>query len=171
MLNRTLVSACLGLSFWLSSPVTAQPDILQVVKASHQGQLNQMKPIAIALAPGQGVTLNFRLANQVVSQAWLDNPAFVTLNGNGCLGVIQKECHRPTNVIHLKRISDLTIPGLPQTDSTYLTVVTEGSNGGGIYLFHLYKADQAQKVIYEIRPVQPFPSQTVVNPGESTHAQ
>ena len=41
------------------------------------------------------------------------------------------------NVIHLRRIEKLDIPGLPDTDNTLLTVITEGKGRKRLYAFRV----------------------------------
>ena len=41
------------------------------------------------------------------------------------------------SVIHLRRIQKLDIPGLPDTDSTLLTVITEGNGKKRLYTFRV----------------------------------
>lgn len=126
--------------------------LLQVVREANKGQSNQIAPIEVKIAPGQGVTVSFLPSTQYITKAWLDNPAFVTLDSDGCLAVTTGNCTETTKVLHLKRINDLAIQGLPKTSSTLLTVITDGPNGGGVYLFRIAKAKSAKKLIYEIVP-------------------
>jgi hypothetical protein len=60
----------------------------------------------------------------------------------------------------LKRIKDLTIPGLPKSPTTLLTVVTEGQDGGGIYVFKIYKSKTPTAIVLEVnRPTPPVSQQ------------
>ncbi len=141
--------------------IAVEPPLLRVVKTAVKGQANQMHPVNIALANGYGVTLSFLPSEQVITKAWLDNPNFVTIDGDGCLQGLRGSvnCDGPgAKVLHLKRINDLKIPGLPVTNSSLLTVVTTGPDGGGIYLYRINKAVKPNSLIFEMVPPTPEPS-------------
>lgn len=140
--------------------IATEPPLLRVIKTSVKGQSNQMHPINIALANGYGVTLSFLPSEQVITKAWLDNPNFVTIDGDGCLQGLpgSVNCDGPgAKVLHLKRINDLKIPGLPATNSSLLTVITTGPEGGGIYLYRINKATRPNSLIFEMVPPTPEP--------------
>ncbi len=140
--------------------IATEPPLLRVVKTATKGQSNQMHPVNIALANGYGVTLSFLPSEQVITKAWLDNPNFVTIDGDGCLQGLpgSVNCDGPgAKVLHLKRINDLKIPGLPVTNSSLLTVVTTGPDGGGIYLYRINKAVKPSSLIFEMVPPTPPP--------------
>ncbi len=140
--------------------IAVEPPLLRVVKTAVKGQSNQMHPINIALANGYGVTLSFLPSEQVITKAWLDNPNFVTIDGDGCLQGLpgSVNCDGPgAKVLHLKRINDLKIPGLPVTNSSLLTVITTGPDGGGIYLYRINKATRPNSLIFEMVPPTPSP--------------
>lgn len=60
------------------------------------------------------------------------------------------------SVIHLRRIKKLDIPGLPDTDNTLLTVITEGNGKKRLYAFRvLYQEDSPEYktlAVYEDLP-------------------
>lgn len=80
--------------------------------------------VTIDLFKGHGVTLNFRPADTVIRRAWLDDPSQVTLDFDdaGC-ATIAEAC--AATIIHLRRIEPLSFSGLPATETTTLTVVTD----------------------------------------------
>jgi hypothetical protein len=91
----------------------------------------------------------------------LDNPSFVVIDGDGCLQGLpgSVNCNGPgAKVLHLKRINDLKIPGLPSTNSSLLTVITTGPDGGGIYLYRINKSARPHSLIFEMVPPTPEPS-------------
>ncbi len=142
--------------------IATEPPLLRVVKTATKGQSNQMHPVNIALANGYGVTLSFLPSEQVITKAWLDNPNFVTIDGDGCLqglpGSVNCSSDAPgAKVLHLKRINDLKIPGLPSTNTSLLTVVTTGPDGGGIYLYRINKATRPNSLIFEMVQSAPSP--------------
>ena len=129
--------------------------LLRVLKTTTQGQSNQMHPIDVSLANGHGVTLSFLPSDQIITKAWLDNPSFVVLDGDGCLQGLPGalNCDGPgAKVLHLKRIKDLNIPGLPSTNTSLLTVITTGPDGGGIYLYRINKSARPNSLIFEMVP-------------------
>ncbi|EAZ88858.1 hypothetical protein [Crocosphaera chwakensis] len=141
--------------------IATEPPLLRVVKTATQGQSNQMHPINIGLANGYGVTLSFLPSEQVITKAWLDNPNFVTIDGDGCLQGLpgSVNCDGPgAKVLHLKRINDLKISGLPATNTSLLTVITTGPDGGGIYLYRIHKATKPNSLIFEMVPPTPEPT-------------
>ena len=95
--------------------IATEPNsFLRVVKTATKGQSNQMHPINISLANGYGVTLSFLPSNQIITKAWLDNPSFVVIDGDGCLkglpGSVNCSNQSPgAKVLHLKRISDFML--------------------------------------------------------------
>ncbi len=140
---------------------------LRVVKTATKGQFNQRHPINVPLANGYGVTLSFLSSNQVITKAWLDNPSFVVVDGDGCLQGLPGGANcsgQGAKVLHLKRINDLKIPGLPSTNTSLLTVITSGPGGGGIYIFKVNKSSNPGELVYEIIPPTPSPQQQVVSP-------
>jgi len=106
----------------------------------------------------QGTNLSFLPAGEIIKKVWLDDPSQVTLDFDGpvCLQFGQQssntgpssaantggDCENSAaNVIHLRRIQKLYIPGLPNTDSTLLTVVTEGQGKKKLYTFQVNYGD------------------------------
>lgn len=102
----------------------------------------------------QGTNLSFVPAGEIIKKVWLDDPSQVTLDFDGpvCLQFGQQSSNTSTssgantggdcgssaaNVIHMRRIQKLAIPGLPNTDSTLLTVVTEGQGKKKVYTFQV----------------------------------
>jgi hypothetical protein len=85
----------------------------------------------IALAQGQGVTITFIPTNRIIEKVWLDNPAWVTLDVDGCLeGLGSSKCEQSgATSIHLRRIAPLSIPGLALAESSLLTVVSRDQQG------------------------------------------
>ncbi|MBO3461132.1 hypothetical protein G7B40_024090 [Aetokthonos hydrillicola Thurmond2011] len=101
----------------------------------------------------QGTNLSFIQAGEVVKKVWLDDPSQVTLDFDGpvCMQFGQQQgsavgdCENSgANVIHLRRIKKLNIPGLTNTDNqTLLTVVTEGQGKRKVYTFQVLYSDGA----------------------------
>ncbi len=93
----------------------------------------------------QGTNLSFIQAGETIKKVWLDDPSKVTLDFDGpmCLQFGQQgsetgDCESSAaSVIHLRRIQKLNIPGLPNTNSTLLTVVTEKQGQRKLYTFRV----------------------------------
>ncbi|MEM7556142.1 MAG: hypothetical protein AAF378_18980 [Cyanobacteria bacterium P01_A01_bin.84] len=102
-----------------------------------------------------GTNLSFIPAGEVIKKVWIDDPTQVTLDFDGpmCIHFGKEgnnssskvgDCEKSAaNVIHLKRIEPIEIPGLPAANrtATLLTVVTEGKG----YKKRLYTF----RVVYE----------------------
>ncbi len=101
----------------------------------------------LSLIPGYGLNISFINTQEIIEKVWLDNPQFVTLDVDGCLAGISKQtCSQPgATVIHLRRIEELDIAGLPQTNSTLLTVITSSKKERRIYTFRLIKSSEIPK--------------------------
>jgi hypothetical protein len=90
------------------------------------------KPIqTLKLYPGHGTTLNFRTTGETIYKTWLDDPSQATLDFD-CRTTAEKQACA-AQVIHLRRINRLNFPGLPATQTTALTVVTNQN----LYQFQL----------------------------------
>lgn len=77
---------------------------------------------------GSGVSISFYEVNETIKRVWLDDPSQILVDTDGCLSGIDQNCQKPgAGLIHLRRIKRINIPGLPQTTSTLLTVITENS--------------------------------------------
>jgi hypothetical protein len=145
---KVLVSA-VALSF-VASGVVAQ-DVVRVLSPSEQGQISQVKPELIQLAPGYGITLSWLGTRENIKKVWLDNPAFVVLDADGCLEGLNNNCHGSAKVLHLRRIEKLNLGKLPPTNHSLLTVVTENNGSTGLYLFKIVPASTPQYLVYEIQ--------------------
>jgi hypothetical protein len=108
-------------------------------------------PTPVALYRGQGVTLNFRPTGKTVQRAWLDDPSQTTLDFDdvNCSATEAAEsCD--ASVIHLRRINPIDFPGLPTTDVTNLTVVTDSN----LYTFQL-TFPEAGSPSYSVLNIEP----------------
>ncbi|MDY6897679.1 MAG: hypothetical protein SWZ49_06300 [Cyanobacteriota bacterium] len=93
----------------------------------------------------QGTNLSFIPAGETIKKVWLDDPSQVTLDFDGPMCVQFGEESADTgdcensaaSVIHLRRIQKLDIPGLPDTDNTLLTVITEANGKKRLYTFQV----------------------------------
>ncbi|MHC5758189.1 hypothetical protein [Nostoc sp.] len=94
----------------------------------------------------QGTNLSFITAGEVIKKVWLNDPSQVTMDFDGpvCMQFGPKpntstgDCkNSAANVIQLRRIKKLDIPGLPNTSNTLLTVITEGQGRNKLYTFRV----------------------------------
>lgn len=130
MHSRFPLAALLGSLLGIATPVYAQ--VTRPISASTaQGNSGV---VTIALHPGHGTTLNFRLTGERIRKVWLDDPSQVTLDFDdaGCLSA-EAKAGCAAKVIHLRRIKRLNFPDLPPTATTSLTVLTDRN----LYKFHL----------------------------------
>ncbi|MEH2457643.1 hypothetical protein [Nostoc sp.] len=113
----------------------------------------------------EGTNLSFIPAGEVIKKVWLNDPSQVTIDFDGpvCMQFGQEansssgDCkNSAANVIQLRRIKKLDIPGLPPTSNTLLTVVTEGQGKNKLYTFRvLYGTDNPE---YHTLAIFPDPS-------------
>ncbi|BAZ54269.1 hypothetical protein NIES4103_69540 (plasmid) [Nostoc sp. NIES-4103] len=99
----------------------------------------------------QGTNLSFIPAGETIKKVWLNDPSQVTIDFDGpiCMQFGQQsnmnsaDCKNSgANVIQLRRIQKIKIPGLPSTDNTLLTVITEAQGKTKLYTFRLlYQKD------------------------------
>ncbi|MDZ8185244.1 MAG: hypothetical protein RMX96_10370 [Nostoc sp. ChiSLP02] len=100
----------------------------------------------------QGTNLSFIPAGEVIKKVWLNDPSQVTIDFDGpvCMqfgsepNTSTGDCkNSAANVIQLRRIPKLKIPGLPKTENTLLTVVTEAQGTNKLYTFRVIYGNEA----------------------------
>lgn len=142
----TVVGTCLG--FFLDS----LPAVAQVVRSVPVSQARgDHQVITVELYPGHGTTLNFRSTGETIRRAWLDDLSKATLSFDDASCAVsgtENEC--AAQVIHLRRINPLEFPNLPATQTTLLTVLTDG----GLYLFRLAFPESGSPRYYSL-DIQP----------------
>ena len=132
-------------------------DMVHTIPA-HNGSTKQLQPIQVPLANNSGVSINFASSGETIQKVWLDNPSFVTIDADGCLAGLPSSgnCQGSTaSLIYLRRIQDLSIPGLPKTNHSLLTVVTENNGQKNVYLFRIVKANSPSLLVFEVVPNRP----------------
>jgi hypothetical protein len=102
----------------------------------------------------QGTNLSFIPTGEVIKKVWLNDPSQVTIDFDGpvCMQFGQEpnssaaDCKNSgANVIQLRRIQKLDIPGLTNTSNTLLTVVTEAQGKNKLYTFRvIYGTDNPE---------------------------
>ena len=102
----------------------------------------------IKLSPGYGVNISFIPTGETIEKVWLDNPGIASLDVDGCLSGLGKECEEDTGatVLHLRRIKPLDFKQLPSSTTSLLTVVTKGSDKRRVYVFRIIPGDATPKI-------------------------
>ena len=102
----------------------------------------------IKLSPGYGVNISFIPTGETIEKVWLDNPGIASLDVDGCLSGLGKECEEDTGatVLHLRRIKPLDFTQLPSTTTSLLTVITKGSDKRRVYVFRIIPGDTTPKI-------------------------
>jgi hypothetical protein len=137
------------------------PAVAQAVRAVPVSQARGDRQIVtVDLYPGHGTTLNFRSTGETVRRAWLDDLSKVTLSfDDASCSVSETENECAAQVIHLRRINPLEFPNLPTTETTLLTVLTDG----GLYLFRLAFPEAGNPSYYSLE-IQPDSLNTEIQP-------
>jgi hypothetical protein len=135
-------------------PLSANPQ-----RTLNPNDLNQ--PLEIPLAVGYGVSISWLGSSEQIKKVWLDNPTFATLSVDGCLQGLNANCRtNQGQVLHLKRIQTLNLPGVIPSQSSLMTVLTSANK---LYLFRLTKASVPSTLIFHLT-TPPQSHQTTVAP-------
>ncbi|KZL49329.1 hypothetical protein A2T98_13380 [Nodularia spumigena CENA596] len=142
--------------------------VLRSMFSCHAQGLGGVIP-TIEVSYQQGTNLSFLPAGETIKKVWLNDPSQVTMDFDGpmCMqfGTERKlssgDCAKSSaNVIQLRRIPRLNIPGLPKMDNTLLTVITEEQSRSKLYTFRILYQDTAPN--YHTLAIYPDPV-----PGET----
>lgn len=104
----------------------------------------------ITVSYQQGTNLSFIPAGEIIKKVWLNDPTQVVMDFDGpmCMQFGQErnanvgDCKNSgANVIQLRRIKKLKIPGIPDVKNTLLTVVTERQGQNKLYTFRVLYSD------------------------------
>ncbi|HYW21025.1 MAG TPA: hypothetical protein VE956_17330 [Nodularia sp. (in: cyanobacteria)] len=137
--------------------------VLRSMFSCHAQGLGGVVP-TIKVSYQQGTNLSFLPAGETIKKVWLNDPSQVTMDFDGpmCMqfGSERKlssgDCKNSSaNVIQLRRIQRLKIPGLPKTDNTLLTVITEEQGKSKLYTFRILYEDTAPN--YHTLAIYPDP--------------
>jgi hypothetical protein len=94
----------------------------------------------------QGTNLSFIPSGETIRKVWLNDPSQVTIDFDGqmCMQFGQDhntnlgDCkNSAANVLQLRRIEKINIPGLTNSNNTLLTVVTENQSKIKLYTFRV----------------------------------
>jgi hypothetical protein len=126
---NTVTSGTLALAIALTPISTiAAPVVRTIFQSMASG--TQAKLQTINVWNGHGVAISFYEIGETIKKVWLDDPSQILLDTDGCLEGLDQNCSSPgAGLIHLRRIKRVNIPGIPQTSTTLLTVITQSSSG------------------------------------------
>ncbi|MEO0843129.1 MAG: hypothetical protein AAFX46_03765 [Cyanobacteria bacterium J06636_27] len=168
------------LSLWgivVSIPVlvTLSPAIasIPIVKTIKQSQVSGKdgKLHTINVWRGHGVSLSFYKLKETIKRVWIDDPSKVLVDSDGCLQGIDNDCESSgAGLLHLRRINQLDIQGIPKTQATHLTVITESRTGRNSYHFRVFPANDNPKYSQitivpdaKLKPLKPIQKKPDVN--------
>ncbi|BAY13476.1 hypothetical protein [Calothrix sp. NIES-2098] len=127
----------------LAGRAVAQNAVLRSIFSCQAQGLSGVVP-TIKIWYQQGTNLSFLPSGEKIKKVWLNDPSQVTIDFDGpmCMqfgqGGNTGDCQNSSaNVIQLRRIKKLAIPGLPDTKNTLLTVITEGQEKTKLYTFRI----------------------------------
>jgi hypothetical protein len=152
--------------FLVAGRVLANNAVLRSMFSCQAQGLGGATPI-IDIWYQQGTNLSFIQAGETIKKVWLNDPSQVTIDFDGpmCMqfgqdrNVTQGDCkNSAANVIQLRRIQKLKIPGLPNTNNTLLTVVTEKQGKTKLYAFRVIYGDGSPE--YSTLAIFPDPPST-----------
>lgn len=138
MLKRFLVTSLLSAILYLPTSAAIAAPVRTISTSQAQGRTNSLPTILVWI--GSGTNLSFLPTGEQIQRIWLDDPSRIALDFDAslCQGRDGKACSRSTaTIIHLKRINAVNWAGLPKSDATLLTVVTDGSRGRQLYQFRV----------------------------------
>ncbi|RCJ22874.1 hypothetical protein A6770_29360 [Nostoc minutum NIES-26] len=149
LISGTAFARCVGFAITLVclTPVVTQaaPVVRTIKQTQATGQTATLQTINVW--NGHGIAISFYEVNETIKRVWLDDPSQILVDTDGCLEGINQNCQNPgAGLIHLRRIKRVNIPGLPQTSTTLLTIVTQSQTGERkTYSFRLATANGTPK--------------------------
>ncbi|MBD2341895.1 hypothetical protein H6G64_33720 [Calothrix sp. FACHB-156] len=130
----------------LAGRAVAENSVLRSIFSCQAQGLSGVVP-TITVWYQQGTNLSFIPSGEKIKKVWLNDPSQVTVDFDGpmCMQFGEQastgDCQNSSaNVIQLRRIKKLAIPGLPNASNTLLTVITEGQ-GTKLYTFRILYGD------------------------------
>ncbi|AKG19983.1 hypothetical protein [Calothrix sp. 336/3] len=138
-----------GTIVFLTSRAIAQNAVLRSMFSCQAQGFSGIVP-TIKVWYQQGTNLSFLPAGEIIKKVWLNDPSQVIIDFDGevCQQFGQggnansNDCKSSgANVIQLRRISKIKIPGIPHTSNSLLTVITEGQGKTKLYTFRIIYDD------------------------------
>jgi hypothetical protein len=102
----------------------------QLVRQISQSQAQGLtgNEAQVTVWAGSGTNVDFTRTGEQIQRAWVDDPSHMVVdfdaplcNGGG------GNCSGGASFIHLRRVTGIHFPNLPETPSTLLTVITRSS--------------------------------------------
>jgi hypothetical protein len=137
-LLRSLLCLPFAIAVFHSHPVLAIPIVQKVSQSQAQGLIGNGATVTVWL--GNGTNIDFTRTGETIQRAWLDDAHAVTLDFDEAL-----DKGGSASIVHLKRVTGIHFPNLPETRSTLLTVVTRSPYGKKTYLFEVRYGSGAPK--------------------------
>lgn len=119
-------------------PVSAIPIVQRVSQTQAQGLSGSGATVTVWL--GNGTNIDFTRTGETIQRAWLDDAHAIALDFDAPLGE-----RGNASIVHLKRVTGIHFPNLPETRSTLLTVITRSPYGKKTYLFGVRYGSGAPK--------------------------
>lgn len=125
-----LITLASALSMLMSRPVFAAALVRSIpITQAQEGGAH------LSVWLGSGTNIDFTRTGEVIQKVWLDDPSRLTVDFDGSLGRASSDSFGGSegtgaSVIHLRRVTGISFPHLPETAATLLTVVTQTSSGG-----------------------------------------
>ncbi|QFS52599.1 hypothetical protein [Nostoc sphaeroides] len=146
----------------------------QTVRTIKQSQVtgSTAKLQKIKVWNGSGVSISFYEVKEMVKRVWIDDPSQVLIDTDGCLEGIDQNCQNSSaGLLHLRRIKKVPVPGLPQTSTTLLTVVTQTQDGSK-HIYHFQVTPSNSRPEYsQVSIIKDQPSSLVTRPKLSPLVQ
>lgn len=111
-------------------PSTAMSIVRQVSQAQAQGLMGN--GASVMVWAGSGTNIDFTRTDETIQRAWLDDAHALIVDFDAALG-----SRGDASIVHLKRVTGIHFPNLPETKATLLTVVTRSQYGKKTYLFEV----------------------------------
>lgn len=133
VLFRSLLLLPFVIAITISQPkqASAIPIVQQVSQTQAQGLAGSGAMVTVWL--GNGTNIDFTRTGEMIQRAWLDDAHAIALDFDAPL-----DGHRNASIVHLKRVTGIHFPNLPETRSTLLTIVTRSPYGKKTYLFDVH---------------------------------
>lgn len=105
-------------------PVSAQTNEIKQIQLED----DTAKPLTVYLAPGQGVTIDYRRIGQTIETLWLDNKRYVGISTDGSLlGSKDGAATDPASALHLNLIESQSNNSIEKSNRSLITVITVDS--------------------------------------------
>lgn len=127
-MKNLLVATAIAVACFYPIDTIAAPVVRVIKQTQANGESATLQTINVW--NGHGVSISFYKVGETIQRVWLDDPSQILIDTDGCLEGIDQNCqNNSAGLIHLRRIKKVNIPGLPQTPSTLLTIITQTSSG------------------------------------------